>query len=144
MRIYSLIVLLALPLAIRSCQPQGLPTVGDLVRAREVVTDSSTVIQRQGGYKGLLILGDDPDSRHGQNMKRIITGIATYGGGIGVNDISIPEKNIVFLNEFLYSFPAVAGSDNKGLILLVSREYETLRLSTRIVHVPASTFQRRQ
>ena len=93
MRIYSLIVLLALPLAMRSCQPQGLPTAGDLVRGREVVTDSSKVVQKQGGYQGILIIGDYPDSRHGQSMKKIIMGLATYGGR-GANDISIPEKNI--------------------------------------------------
>ena len=49
MRIYSLIALLVLPLALRSCQPQNLPTVGDIVvRGREVVTDSSDVIKKQG------------------------------------------------------------------------------------------------
>ena len=133
MRIYSLIVLLALPLAIRSCQPQGLPTVGDLVRAREAVTDSSTVIKKQRGYKGILILGDKPDSRHGRSMKRILMGIATYGG-IGVNDISIPEKNIVFFRDFTGSaFPRI---EDGGLLSLNSGDHESLRFSARVAHVP--------
>ena len=97
MRIYSLIVLLALPLALRSCQPKNLPTVGDLVRGREVVTDSSKVVRRNGGYQGILIIGDDIDTRHGQNMKKIITGFANFRSP----DISIPEENLVFLKILL-------------------------------------------
>ena len=62
MRIYSLIVLLALPLAMRSCQVQGLPTSVELSKGRKVLVDSSNVIQRQGGYKGILIIGDYPDT----------------------------------------------------------------------------------
>ena len=103
MRIYSLIVLLVLPLAMRSCQPQGLPTAGDLVRGREVVTDSSKAVQKQGGYQGILIIGDYPDSGHGQDMKEIIMGVAIYGAK-GANDISIPEKNIVFFEDFVHQY----------------------------------------
>ena len=101
MRIYSLIVLLVLPLALRSCQPQNLPTVGDLVRAREVVTDSSSVIEKQGGYQGILIIGDDPDTGHGQSMKNIIRGLVRYTSEeISLDDINIPEENLVFFKDF--------------------------------------------
>ena len=57
MRIYSLVVLMFIPLALRSCQPQNLPTVGDIVvQGREVVTDSSDVIRNKAGIKGYLLL----------------------------------------------------------------------------------------
>ena len=108
MRIYSLIVLLVIPLALRSCQPQGLPTAIDLVRGREVVTDSSDVIRKQGGYQGILIIIDDPDTGHGQRMKNIITASTFYGGDIIKADIGIPEKNIAFFPFFpntLKKFP---------------------------------------
>ena len=108
MRIYSLIALLVVPLALRSCQPQNLPTVIDLVRGREVVTDSSDVIRKQGGYQGVLIIIDDPNSNHGQHMKNIITASTFYGGDIIKADISIPEKNIAFFPMFsnaLKGFP---------------------------------------
>ena len=135
MRIYSLIVLLVLPLALRSCQPQNLPTVGDLVRAREVVTDSSSVIEKQGGYKGILIIGDYPDTKHGQNMKEVIAGFAN----ITSPDISIPEENLMFFEDFGH----VVRDDNnivvgnKGLWMLTSGEYERLRRNTRVVHIPS-------
>ena len=117
MRIYSLIVLLVLPLALRSCQPQNLPTVGDLVRGREVVTDSSKVVQKNKGYQGILIIGDDPETWHGQEMKKIITGLHPYGG-VSPNDISIPEKNLVFFEDFKYTMEKHDGYDDKGLWLL--------------------------
>ena len=137
MRIYSLIALLVLPLALRSCQPQNLPTVGDLVRGREVVTDSSRVIEKQGGYQGILIIGDNPETRHGQRMKHIIMGLARYGG-VKANDISIPEKNLTFFAEFAGIEPGVDG-ENVGLRLFTSKEHESLRLSTRVVHLPLLT-----
>ena len=140
MRIYSLIVLLALPLAMRSCQPQGLPTAGDLVRGREVVTDSSKVVQKQGGYQGILIIGDYPDSGHGQSMKTIIMGLAIYGSG-GANDISIPEKNIVFFEDFGHVMRDSNGvaTDSRGLWMLTSGEYENLHRYARVVHIPSRT-----
>ena len=134
MRIYSLIVLLVLPLAIRSCQPQGLPTVGDIVvRGREVVTDSSDVIKKQGGYQGILIIGDYPDTRHGQDMKKVIIGSLNIDHP-NIDDISIPEKNLVFFGLF-NTFEGFEYG-NMGLRLLTSGEHETLRLSTRVVHLP--------
>ena len=141
MRIYSLIILLVLPLALRSCQPQNLPTVGDIVvRGREVVTDSSDVIKKQGGYQGILIIGDDSETGHGQSMKKIIQGLVTYGG-IGANDISIPEENLVFFKDFGYPVVDDKGiiTSNRGLQMLTSREYEHLRRNTRVVHIPSFT-----
>ena len=136
MRIYSFIALLMLPLTIRSCQPQGLPTAGDLVRAREVITDSSSVIKKQRGYKGVLIIGDDPETIHGRVMKRVITGKQSINGK-HMNDISIPEKNIVFFKEFIYvSGDSEVGWYNEGLKFLVSGEHERLRLQARVVHIP--------
>ena len=126
MRIYSLIVLLVLPLAMRSCQPQGLPTVGDLVRGREVVTDSSNVIKKQGGYQGMLVIDDSPDTRHGQLMKNIITGLATFEG-VGTNDVSIPEENIAFSLNFNY------------FLMSSDPEVEALRLKTRVMNIPRLT-----
>ena len=139
MRIYSLIALLVVPLALRSCQPQNLPTVGDLVRGREVVTDSSKVVQKNGGYQGILIIGDDPDSDHGQMMKSIITRSPYYRADGSVywprKGISIPEKNLTFFAEFAGIEPGVDG-ENVGLRLFTSKEHESLRLSTRVVHLP--------
>ena len=66
MRIYSFIALLMLPLAMRSCQVQGLPTPEELVYARKTITDSSSVIKKQRGYKGVLIIGDEPGTTHGK------------------------------------------------------------------------------
>ena len=98
------------------------------MRGREVVADSSNVIEKQGGYKGILVIVDHPDTRHGQGMKEIIRGLAIYGGrGIGANDISIPEKNIIF-------FPAIDYLIMKNLPR--SKEEEELRLKTRVVHLP--------
>ena len=135
MRIYSLIVLVMLPLALRSCQPQNLPTVSDLVRGREVVTDSSDVIKKQGGYNGILIIGDYPDTRHGQDMKKVIAGSLNIDHP-NIDDISIPEKNLVFFEGLNASETTQSGGSNIGLLLFTSREHETLRLSTRVVHVP--------
>ena len=137
MRIYSLIVLLVVPLAIRSCQPQNLPTAGDLVRAREVVTDSSDVIKKQGGYQGILIIGDHPETGHGQSMKKVITGFANFTSP----DISIPEENLVFFEGFLYLNSNDKGvrTDNSGLQILTSGEYEHLRRNARVVHIPSFT-----
>ena len=122
MRIYSLIVLLVLPLALRSCQPQNLLTVGDLVRGREVVTDSSKVVQKNGGYQGILIIGDYPDTEHGQSMKKIITGFANLRSP----DISIPEKNLIFFEDFAHVIRDNNNIiiDNEGLWMLTSGEYE--------------------
>ena len=137
MRIYSLIVLLVLPLALRSCQPQNLPTVGDLVRGREIVTDSSKVVQKNEGYQGILIIGDYPDTDHGQRMKEMIRGLWA-DGGIGANDISIPEENLVFFEDFAHVVrdENKIAIDNKGLWMLTLGEYEHLRRDTRVVYIP--------
>ena len=55
-----------------------------------------------------------------------------------MNDISIPEENIVFFREFR-SIENFDNYNNVGLQLFASKEYETLRLSTRIVHLPLFT-----
>ena len=141
MRIYSLIVLLALPLAIRSCQPQGLPTLIDISKGRKVLVDSSAVIQRQGGYQGILIIGDNPDSWHGKMMHEIITGIESGGNNDylwGTTIGSIPKENIVFFNEIggtVYG-KEEGGWHNLGLKLFASGDYESLRLQTRVANLP--------
>ena len=141
MRIYSLIVLLALPLAIRSCQPQGLPTLIDLSKGRKVLVDSSAVIQRQGGYQGILIIGDNPNSWHGKTMHEIITGIESGGNNDylwGTTIGSIPKENIVFFNEIggtVYG-KEEGGWHNLGLKLFASGDYESLRLQTRVANLP--------
>ena len=140
MRIYSLIVLLVIPLALRSCQPQGLPTIEELAYARKTVTDSSDVIKKQKGYNGMLIIGNYPDTGHGQDMKKVIMGEYIDSHTPENTDIHIPEKNLIFFSEFSYTTPSSNGDDeNKGLRLLTSGEHEALRLATRVVHLPLLT-----
>ena len=120
----------------RSCQVQGLPTVEELVYARKTVTDSSSVIRKQKGYQGILIIGDDPETKHGRGMKDVITGRRLVYGK-DVDDISIPEKNIVFFEELGYvSGDSEVGWYNVGLLFFASGEYESLRLQARVANLP--------
>ena len=109
MRIYSLIALLVLPLLLRSCQV-NLEKKNVVVRVNEemeftpasfaeegrVLMDGSVVIKRQGGYKGVLAIGDRRYSRHEKSMYEIITGIETNGDGkIREAAFNIPKENVI-------------------------------------------------
>ena len=126
MRIYSLIVLLALPLAMRSCQPQGLPTLIDLSKERKVLVDSSNVIKKQGGYQGMLVIYDDPDEWHGKLMREIITGIESDGNDYlwGTTIGNIPEENIAFSLSLTY------------FLVHPTPEAKALYPRTRVMHIP--------
>lgn len=83
--------------------------------------DMSRAILARTGFKDTLIIGDDPESAHGELMKRIIVGNG------------IPEENIVFFKGFGYSHN-IRG--NRGLRSFTSGDHEVLRKATRVVHTP--------
>ena len=83
----------------------------------------------------MLIIGDKPGTTHGRGMKNVITGRRIVNGKY-VDDISIPEKNIVFFRELGYVVGGEEGAHNKGLKLFASGEYESLRLQARVANLP--------
>ena len=84
----------------------------------------SKALQMQAGFKDTLIVGDDPESRHGMFMNRIIT----YA--------KIPQKNIVFF-ERLGHGGGWRRPINLGLPEIMSQEHEQLRKATKVVNIPS-------
>ena len=71
-------------------------------------------------------------------MKKIIRGLSIYGYNEFPIDISIPEENLMFFEDFAHVIRDNNNIvvDNEGLWMLTSGEYESLRRNTRVVHIP--------
>ncbi len=85
--------------------------------------DISRAIIARMGFKDTLIIGDDPESTHGKNMKHFIV------------SSGIPEENIVFF-ELLGGTGGWRRPINVGLPRFVSQEHGQLRKATRVVNIP--------
>ena len=83
----------------------------------------SKALQMQAGFKDTLIVGDDPESRHGMFMNRIIT----YA--------KVPQKNIVFFERLGYG-GGWRRPINPGLPEIMSQKHEQLRKAAKVVHIP--------
>ena len=134
MRIYSLVVLLIMPgfiLRDGGCGPNDVPlTKESLLRinARNSVYQgespynlSSEAIRVRGGWRDTLLVGDDPESRHGEIMKEMLI------------SMGIPEESLSFPSLLWW---ASSGDGNVGLREFVSGRHESLRRNTQVVHVP--------
>ena len=82
---------------------------------------TSKAIEKKGGFRDTLIIGDDPASRHGESMKKFLA----FGS-------EIPETSLVFFERF----KGIQNTGNIGLRMLTSGAHETLRNATRVVHLP--------
>ncbi len=142
MRLYSLVVLLIMPgfiLKDGGCGQNDLPlTKESLIRinARYMPTrysstsyegyyDSiydfnSEAVRMRGGWRDTLLVGDDPESQHGINMRNVLIGMG------------IPETSLSFS---LNAWGSIL-EGNRGLQDLTSGRYESLRRRTRVVHIP--------
>ena len=135
MHTYCLVILAALFMGLlRPCPHltihQESPKPSDVAGDRAAIADSSFVIRAQGGYRGILILGDYPGTYHGDEMKKMLMGNSR--GYSVASDIKIPEENIVFVR----GFGEYDGDDSKGLTLLNSGDYESIRLAASVAHIP--------
>ena len=122
LRIFLLILL---PLSLCSCRV-FLPSL-----EKFALESSYFRIHSKVSYDGLLVLGDNPDTGHGSYMHRVLTEVK-----------GIPEENIVFVPEFLYSSSStsIAGEyRSKGLyLLLFSDEYSHILSQARVVSIPTA------
>ena len=83
---------------------------------------TSRAITLQGGWKDTLLVGDFLESGHGQGMRWMLVDI-----------MGIPEHHLSFT---LPNWGNLPGLGNGGLNDLASGEYESLRKSSRVVHLP--------
>ena len=134
MRLYSLVVLLIMPgfiLRDGGCGPNDLPLdKKSLLRVNarynsgqwyeSIYILNTPAVRQQGGFRDTLLVGDDPESRHGEIMKEVLV----YMG--------IPETSLSFS---LYLWGSIR-EGNVGLRDLTSGRYESLRRRTRVVHIP--------
>ena len=121
MRLRHFVVFAVFPLLFCSCRVY-LPSL-----EKFAIESSYFRIHSKVAYDDILILGDDPNTGHGNYMRRVLVDVK-----------GIPEKNIVFMPEFTNSF----GDNGRGLFnyglysLLFFDEYSHLLSQTRVVCIP--------
>ena len=114
----------------QSCKIEMLPLI-QLIGNRHSPHDlsKSRAFTMQQGFRNKLIIGDG-EGRHRENMYRVINSTPRGNG--------IPSGNIVLFGYFNHPQP-IGNDGNMGLRLLVSGDYEPLRRSTKVVHLPLAS-----
>lgn len=123
MRIATVLLVIFVSMITQSCRIEIPSLVSLLNEYYPYDLQNSRAIRLQSGFKDTLVVGDDPESRHGEIMREVI------------EDMRVPGDHVVFLERFRF-VNAQIGS--RGLEDLTSSEYTSLRLSTKVVHVPAT------
>ena len=129
MRIATVCVVVLVSMAVQGCKiemPSLIKLIADY-RSTEVKNPDpydysrSKAVALQGGFTKKIILGDNPEGRHGRFMLDIFT------------TAFIPEENILFDRKF----PASSTWDgNRGLAALLLDESRIQREETRVITVP--------
>ena len=135
MHLLKVLVIILTAMVTQSCKIT-MPSLIELLTsydARIIAPDAfdafdfnSRAVVAQGGFKDLLVIGDDPESSHGRGMLWEMTGPG------------IPEENIRTFNEIVpvIIYDSRLGHWNRALELFVSDEWTWLREKTRVVHWP--------
>lgn len=121
MRSLKMLVIILTAMVTQSCRIE-MPSLVELIKDYKPYNMSkSQALKAQSGFKDTLIIGDFPESGHGESMFQIITELGTQ------------EKNIVFFSDFRR---IEYDGESIGLRLLTSGEHEVLRKAARVVHIP--------
>ena len=118
-------------LALRACSVQvdfPVPAGDSFVSFSDVDSldlYNTPLIQSQGGYEGVLLVGDDMNTTHGKNMYEVLRGLG------------IPSKNIVFYRH--YSTTTLSTGLSNTAILDLFSEYSGYSSGCQVVGIPAHT-----